>query len=116
MGFTVSLGRTEAANAMVNGVPFLKDNTTELRQWTVRQLEGGGYKYSPPTPVSPPPEIPVRTALVMPDVDLKVTQVVNRTEERQFICYQEEPVEFDYTPSEVGWNDGMDEFDAFSWC
>ncbi|OHT05304.1 hypothetical protein TRFO_27001 [Tritrichomonas foetus] len=37
MGFNVNLGRTDAANAMVNSIPFLKDNSSELRQWTVRK-------------------------------------------------------------------------------
>ena len=41
MGFNVNLGRTDAANAMVNSIPFLKDNTPELRQWTVRKKSDG---------------------------------------------------------------------------
>lgn len=55
MGFTVNLGRTEAANALTNVIPILKDNTNELRQWTVRQ--SGNTCFSP---ISPPtaPSIP----------------------------------------------------------
>jgi len=37
MGFTVNLGRTEAANAVTACFPFLKDNTAELRKWSVRR-------------------------------------------------------------------------------
>ena len=54
MGFNVNLGRTEAANALIMAIPMLKDNTLELRQWTVRQ--------APPSclsPISPPILSPV---------------------------------------------------------
>ena len=37
MGFNTNVSRTEAANIMINALPMLKDNTSELRQWTVRQ-------------------------------------------------------------------------------
>ena len=69
MGYTISLGRTDAATAMIAGVPFLKDNATELRQWTVRQQETGGSRYEP---VSPPPENTRRAGFVMPMVNLGV--------------------------------------------
>ena len=36
IGYVNSLGRTETAAAMIKAVPLLKDNTSELRQWTVR--------------------------------------------------------------------------------
>lgn len=37
MGYNVNLGRTEAANAMTSSIPFLKNSSSELRQWTVRK-------------------------------------------------------------------------------
>lgn len=39
MGYTSNLGRTEAALAMANAFPILKDNSAELRKWTVRRIE-----------------------------------------------------------------------------
>ena len=38
MGYSTSLGRTEAAIAISNAFPILKDNSTELRKWTVRKM------------------------------------------------------------------------------
>ncbi|OHT05128.1 hypothetical protein TRFO_27259 [Tritrichomonas foetus] len=38
MGYNSSLGRTEAAIAISNAFPILKDNNTELRKWTVRKI------------------------------------------------------------------------------
>lgn len=49
MGFTVNLGRSEAATAVSLAIPILKDNTNELRQWTVRQCDN-----RLPSPISPP--------------------------------------------------------------
>lgn len=37
MGYNVNLGRTEAASAMTSSIPFLKNSSSELRQWTVRK-------------------------------------------------------------------------------
>ena len=53
MGLSVNLGRTEAANAIVMSIPYLKDNLNELRQWTVRQL--GPQCVSPISPPTPQP-------------------------------------------------------------
>jgi hypothetical protein len=41
IGYTVSLGRAESAQAMTAFFPMLKDNTAELRKWTVRRREDG---------------------------------------------------------------------------
>ena len=64
MGLSVNLGRTEAANAIVMSIPYLKDNLNELRQWTVRQT--GAQCVSPISPPTPqiynypkPFEIPI---------------------------------------------------------
>ena len=53
MGLSVNLGRTEAANAIVMSIPYLKDNLNELRQWTVRQI--GTQCVSPISPPTPQP-------------------------------------------------------------
>lgn len=37
LGFTENLGRTAAANAMIAQYSFLKENSTELRKWSVRR-------------------------------------------------------------------------------
>lgn len=36
IGYTNNLGRAETAAALVKAVPILKDNASELRQWTLR--------------------------------------------------------------------------------
>ncbi|KAK8876333.1 hypothetical protein M9Y10_006531 [Tritrichomonas musculus] len=36
IGYTNNLGRAETSAALVKAVPLLKDNTSELRQWTLR--------------------------------------------------------------------------------
>ena len=50
MGFTVNMGRSESANALINKIPFLKGNLNEIRQWTVRQAN-----QLSPGPISPAP-------------------------------------------------------------
>ena len=50
MRFTVNMGRSEAANALINTIPFLKGNLNEIRQWTVRQAN-----QLSPGPISPAP-------------------------------------------------------------
>lgn len=37
LGFTENLGRTAAANAITAAYPFLKENISELRKWSVRR-------------------------------------------------------------------------------
>ena len=37
LGFTENLGRTAAANAIIAAYPFLKENQSELRKWSVRR-------------------------------------------------------------------------------
>lgn len=39
MRYTFNLGRSEAGNAVARYMPILRNNSSELRQWTVRQLE-----------------------------------------------------------------------------
>ncbi|KAK8896253.1 hypothetical protein M9Y10_014150 [Tritrichomonas musculus] len=46
MGYNVTLGRTEAANAMTSSIPFLKNSSSELRQWTVRKKSEDGSENS----------------------------------------------------------------------
>lgn len=117
MGFNVSLGRTEAATAMVSGIPFLKENSAELRQWTVRRQEDGGYKCSPPAPISPPPVVSARPVLVMPEVNLQLPEVFVNKEERNIVTYPEHtPLEFDLVNQGQVWGDACAfGFDDFSW-
>lgn len=58
MGFVANLGRSEAANALVMAIPFLKDNVNELRQWTVRQA--GPMCASPISPPMPQNQVAVK--------------------------------------------------------
>lgn len=37
LGFTEKLGRLAAANALISVYPFLNENTSELRKWSVRR-------------------------------------------------------------------------------
>jgi hypothetical protein len=37
LGYTINLNRTESSQAMAAFCPYLKDNTAELRKWTVRR-------------------------------------------------------------------------------
>lgn len=89
MGFTVNIGRTEAANALVMAIPILKDNTNELRQWTVRQT--GNTCFSP---ISPPslnyskPQINSalsiecpRDPLPVPEINTVSTKVIDLPQE-----------------------------------
>ena len=39
LGYTTSLGRTESAAAMVSVWPLLRENSAELRKWTVRRRD-----------------------------------------------------------------------------
>ena len=37
MGFNVTAGRTETAHEIVQQFPIIRDNTSEIRQWTIRR-------------------------------------------------------------------------------
>jgi hypothetical protein len=54
IGYTVSLGRAESAQAMTAYFPLLKDNSTELRKWTVRRREDALEYTRPMYPTKPP--------------------------------------------------------------
>ena len=73
MGFNVNLGRTEAANALIMAIPMLKDNTIELRQWTVRQAPGHCL-----SPVSPPMPSPVCSQKPFEVPMINLTNVANQ--------------------------------------
>lgn len=61
MGYASSLGRTETTNAMIRAFPALKNNTSELRQWTVRVHENESRL---PSPYSPPCVKPLPTPII----------------------------------------------------
>jgi hypothetical protein len=52
MGFAQTISRSKAIATLTNYFPFFKDNTAELRKWSVRQFPSMDAKclYSPPTP------------------------------------------------------------------
>jgi hypothetical protein len=39
LGYTMSLGRLECAEILTKIFPFLRDQTTELRKWSIRKIE-----------------------------------------------------------------------------
>lgn len=102
MGYAASLGRTEAATAMVGSVPFLKDNATELRQWTVRRQGNGepGLFSSPPESTRPVHSI------VLPVVNLGVVGNESRSDPYN---------DLDMNPIDPIWDAGAaDLFETFS--
>jgi hypothetical protein len=55
LGYTMNLNRTESSQAMAAFCPYLKDNTAELRKWTVRRRLDS---WRPPeTPLPRPPKL-----------------------------------------------------------
>lgn len=57
VGYSITLGRSETSSALVQALPLLKDNTSELRQWTIRKGDPT-LLHSSPSP-SPPPLHPI---------------------------------------------------------
>lgn len=59
MGYAQNISRAEAITALTNYFPFLKDNASEIRKWSVRQNPNSEAKFlcSPPTPPQEAPKV-----------------------------------------------------------
>ena len=48
MGFNVTVGRTETSHEIVQQFPIIRDNTSEIRQWTIRRRAEPGEQTEQP--------------------------------------------------------------------
>ena len=89
MGFNYGMERSEAAAAVVQSIPILKENPAQLRQWTVRSN-------IPMTPMSSPPsQSPINSPVQQ--VPIEIVGVTEQAPQEQtvFAADQHEATEFD---------------------
>lgn len=55
MGFNITAGRTETAQKIIRHFPVVRDNTPEIRQWTIRRKKDPDTLE--PAPVEPSPKL-----------------------------------------------------------
>ena len=78
MGFAQNLTRAESITALTNFFPFLRDNTSELRKWSIRHYPSTESSiYSPPVPYGE--QSPVNAPKT--SVEISVQGSENATEE-----------------------------------
>lgn len=53
MGYDTVVSKTSACEELLEAIPYLRNNTTELRQWTVRLRSGASLPASDTTPPQP---------------------------------------------------------------
>jgi hypothetical protein len=55
LGYEIVVSRTSSCTELLDTIPHLRMDTTELRQWTVRMMSGFALPDSPPETVPPQP-------------------------------------------------------------